>query len=75
MIIIGSYHKTGTYLLYNIFNELCNISKNKECIMFNSHFNEITDEQIKNNKCVIIIRNPYEVICSSMRYHQIADEL
>ena len=69
MIIIGTYHKTGTVLFKNIVSSL-----KKKNYKFINQFNRLSDNQIKNNKCIIIIRNPYEIICSSMRYHQISNE-
>jgi hypothetical protein len=74
MLIVGSYHKTGTALFSNIFMEIKKLCKTKLKYKFNNHFNLISDHEIKNNKCIIIIRNPYEMICSGMRYHQISDE-
>jgi len=87
MIIIGSYHKTGTLLFlniwkeyfntgtllfYNIWKEYFNLDTTK--YTFNDHFNEVSNDDIKKFKCIVIIRNPYEIIMSGTRYHQITKE-
>lgn len=72
MIIVGSYHKTGTVLFENIWDTYFD---NKKCYTFNNHFNEISDDEIKNTKCIVIIRHPYERIMSGVRYHQSTEEV
>jgi hypothetical protein len=74
MFIIGSYHKTGTVLLSNIFEKLNQIEKKKLNYIFYENFGSCTDNEIKHHKSVVIIRNPYEMICSGVRYHQISSE-
>ena len=37
--------------------------------MFN-HFERVSDALIKKTKCVVIIRHPYEIIMSGVRYHE-----
>tara|TARA_B100000524_G_scaffold316257_1_gene194735 strand:+ start:38 stop:676 length:639 start_codon:yes stop_codon:yes gene_type:complete len=71
-MIAASYHKTGTILLKNIFMDIYKNSQSK--YTFSYWFWKIKNEQIKKNKCVVIIRHPYEIICSGMRYHQVAKE-
>ena len=74
MFIIGSYHKTGTVLLSNIFEKL-NIVENKKLnYKFYDNFGLCTESEINTQKCVVIVRNPYEMICSGVRYHQISNE-
>ena len=78
MLIVGSYHKTGTVLIKHIFKNIYGkkmynktlMGSNLHKFIFRNHFNSVSNEYIKNNKSVIIIRNPYEIICSGMRYHQ-----
>ena len=72
MLIIASYHKTGTVLFQNIWNHYAkSINKlPKQVFTFYDHFNNTSDDYIKNNKCVVIIRNPYEIIMSGIRYHK-----
>ena len=68
-MIVGSYHKTGTFLFRNIWGDYFNGDYE-----FYNHFNKVTDDIIKNTKCVVAIRHPYEIIMSGMRYHQITHE-
>ena len=68
-MIIGSYHKTGSLLFSNIWNNYFN----KKIKDYN-HFNMVTDDMIKNTKCVVIIRHPYEIIMSGVRFHQTTSE-
>ena len=79
MIIIGSYHKSGTALFKNIWFKYLKNNKDgykfKFDIDFDMHFERVTDDMIKNTKCVVIIRNPYEIIMSGVRYHQITSEI
>lgn len=72
MIIIGSYHKTGSVLFSKIWEDYFN-HKTKDYIDYN-HFERVTNDMIKNTKCVVIIRHPYEIIMSGVRYHQITSE-
>ncbi len=72
MIIIGSYHKTGSVLFSNIWRNYFN-QKTKDYMDYN-HFDRVTNDMIKNTKCVVIIRHPYEIIMSGVRYHQITNE-
>ena len=72
MIIIGSYHKTGSALFSKIWHDYFN-QKTKDCMDYN-HFDCVTNDMIKNTKCVVIIRHPYEIIMSGVRYHQITSE-
>ena len=69
MIIVGSYHKTGTVLIATIFEILHKLEKKQFDYKMYHHFNECKDEEIANNKCIVIIRNPYEMICSGVRYN------
>ena len=78
-IIIGSYHKTGSTLFRNIWKYYDSINSNKAVntsvnFHHNNHFNRVNNDLIKSNKCIVIIRNPYEIIMSGVRYHQITDE-
>lgn len=72
MIIIGSYHKTGSVLFSQIWQDYFN-NKTKDYLDYN-HFDRVTNDMIKNTKCVVIIRHPYEIIMSGVRYHQITSE-
>jgi len=72
MIIIGSYHKTGSVLFSDIWHNYFN-QKTKDYMDYN-HFDCTTNDMIKNTKCVVIIRHPYEIIMSGVRYHQITSE-
>ena len=65
MIIFGSYHKTGTLLLNNICKNY--FQNNSKDYNFSEHFDRINDNVIKNTKCVVIIRHPYEIIMSGVR--------
>ncbi len=73
MFIIGSYHKTGTVLFRNIF-EKYKESDNNFNYTFNMHFNSVSNNVIKKTKCLVIIRHPYEIIMSGVRYHQITNK-
>lgn len=73
MFIIGSYHKTGTVLFKNIFNKYKE-RNDRFNYQFYDHFNRVDNNTIKNNKCLVIIRHPYEIIISGVRFHQITDE-
>ena len=68
-MIIGSYHKTSSLLFSNIWNYYFK----KKCKNFN-HFDRVSDNMIKNTKCVVIIRHPCEIIMSGVRRHQITEE-
>jgi len=70
MVIIGSYHKTGSVLFKAIWD---NYSKDKEIKHCNNFF-RISDDEIKGTKCVVIIRHPMEIIMSGVRYHQTTTE-
>jgi len=80
MFIVGSYHKTGTELFNNIWETYkkllnkTNGNNNEKVYSFYEHFNDVSDEQIKSHKCLVIIRNPYEIIMSGVRYHQMTHE-
>lgn len=74
MFLVGSYHKTGTVLIKNVFRKLNLLLNNRVAYMFKDHFNYFSDNEVKKWKSVVIIRNPYEIICSGMRYHQVSDE-
>ncbi len=71
-IIIGSYHKTGSVLWSSIWSAYFkprNISYTDS-----NHFNKVSQADILKNKCIVIIRNPYEIIMSGVRYHQKTSE-
>ena len=70
-MIIGSYHKTGSVLFSNIWKDYFN---KKQYYKDYNNFNSVTNDMIKNNKCIVLIRNPYEIIMSGVRYHQITNE-
>lgn len=70
-IIIASYHKTGTLLFYKIFEEYKKYN-DKFNFQFVDHFNEVEDITVLKSKCIVIIRHPYEIIMSAMRWHQVA---
>ena len=72
MIIIGSYHKTGSLLFSHIWK--CYFNKKKSDYKDYNNFFGVSDDMIKNTKCVVLIRNPYEIIMSGVRYHQITNE-
>jgi len=72
MLIIGSYHKTGSVLFSKIWKDYLN--ENKKLIKDFNHFDEVNDTVIKNTKCVVLIRCPMEIIISGVRYHQITNE-
>ncbi len=83
--IISTYHKTGTILLYNIIKKYTNANKPKDIwkptqtstvenishleYAFFDDFNKMNDD-LKKNVCVVVIRNPYEIIVSGARYHE-----
>jgi hypothetical protein len=71
-MIIGSYHKTGSVLFSNIWKSYFN-KKTNDYKDYN-RFDRVNDDMIKNTKCVVIIRHPYEIIMSGVRYHQITSE-
>jgi len=71
--IIGSYHKTGSVIFSDIFKTYQQHDKSFIYADYN-HFNSVPDDAISKKKCVVLIRHPYEMIMSGMRYHQIADE-
>jgi hypothetical protein len=74
MFIVASYHKAGSVLLSTLF-EILNKRENKKLnYKFFYHFCNCKDEDIENNKCIVIIRNPYEMICSGVRYHEKSNE-
>ncbi len=74
MFLVGSYHKTGTVLIKNIFRNLNFLLNNTLQYKFKDHFNYFSDNEVKHTKSVIIIRNPYEIVCSGMRYHLVSEE-
>ncbi len=86
MIIVGTYHKTGTVLMSSIFKE---VAKYKDWKFYkNTEFDPKVKTDIyfvrKSNidlekippdcKGVHLIRNPYEVVVSGYRYHLITRE-
>jgi len=60
-------------LFKNIWKSYFKAFKNIKYKFYN-HFDRVTDEMIINNKCIVIIRHPYEIIMSGVRYHQITNE-
>jgi hypothetical protein len=74
MIIIGSWHKTGTVLLSTIFEILHKLENKQFTYKTYINFSQCTDEEIKHNKCIVVIRHPYEIICSGVRYHEHSKE-
>jgi hypothetical protein len=72
-VIVGSYHKTGSQLIDNIFKNYNKLESSFD-YKFYDHFNEVSDEDIATHKCVVIIRHPCEIIMSGMRYHQKSNE-
>jgi len=70
MILIASYHKTGTYLSKRLFNLY---GKLDDSFSYNStgHFNNVKKVE---DRCVLFIRNPLELIVSSVRYNQTGKE-
>jgi hypothetical protein len=81
-LYVGSYHKTGTRLFKSVWQNYkeslstvkSDISTSDINYSFSNHFNRVSDENIKNNKCVVIIRHPMEIIMSGVRYHQVTRE-
>lgn len=82
--IISTYHKTGTILFFNIIKKYTNADKPKDIwkpknltledinhleYVFFDDFNKMNDD-LKKNLCVVVIRNPYEIIVSGARYHE-----
>ena len=73
MIYIGAWHKTGINAIKVLFE------KYKEKVptfdfKFKSKVDSINHYMIEDSKALICIRNPYEIIMSGMRYHQITKE-
>lgn len=64
-IHFGAYHKTGSQLLRKILSYL-NINI---CAVWQNAFNHTPDNVLRNKKSVMLIRHPYEIICSGARYH------
>lgn len=71
-IIIGSYHKTGSVLWSSIWSAY--LKPRNIIYIDNNHFNKVSQADIFKNKCLVIIRNPYEIIMSGVRYHQKTSE-
>jgi len=74
MIYIGAWHKTGTNIIKRIFNKY-----KEEIPEFNYHYQKklqcnFHHYRLENSKAILCIRNPYEIIISGMRYHQITKE-
>lgn len=65
--VVGAYHKTGTVLLKEIFTEYC--KKSGLRIVFEENFHKIKSEDLINKKSLAIIRHPYEIVVSGVRYH------
>ena len=72
MLIIGSYHKTGSLLWTNIWRDY--FQGNMKNVKDFNHFDIVSDDVIKKTKCLVLIRHPKEIIMSGVRYHQITDE-
>lgn len=64
---VGSYHKTGTTLFKEIFFAYC-LKKGFQIIFF-ENFHKISDMDLFKNKGLAIIRHPYEIVVSGLRYH------
>lgn len=86
MIAIGTHHKVGTVLLFNIFEAVRKQQglklfygeqvdlQNDVDIFFNDH-SVIDPEKLPENfKGIHIVRHPYETIVSGYRYHLKTDE-
>ena len=63
-MIIGSYHKTGSLLFSNIWNYYFK----KKCKNFN-HFDRVSDNMIKNTKCVDVFSVKFRLNCERL-YNQ-----
>jgi len=74
MIYIGAWHKTGINaikVLFRMYKENVPDFEFKLKTRWNRNFNH---HILENSKAVLCIRNPYEIIMSGMRYHQITKE-
>ena len=72
MIYIGAWHKTGTNAikkLFKIYQEKTGLN-----FEFQGKLDVLSNSIIENAKVIVCIRNPYEIIMSGMRYHQITTE-
>lgn len=72
-IFIGAWHKTGTNAIKVLFRKYQD--KTGLNFKFKSKLSRgLPNWTIENAKIVVCIRNPYEIIMSGMRYHQITKE-
>jgi len=72
LILGGSFHKAGSNIFETIFNDICN-----KCALrcqYTNHFERIDADTRSHHRCIVMIRNPYEIIASGVRYHQEAKE-
>jgi hypothetical protein len=74
MFIAGGYHKTGSVLFEEILKKCNELHGNKLTYNFSNHFDRVPDKMVHNHRGIVLVRNPYEIICSGMRYHQITNE-
>ena len=70
--IVGSYHKTGTCLIKEIFQIYSKQAKEK--VKFTNNFHSIKLKDLENRKSLAVIRHPYEIILSGVRYHSTGKE-
>jgi len=75
VIYVGGFHKTGLNVMKFLF-EKYQISFGNELFeaKIKEKWNNLSIRKLAAHKSVVCIRNPYEVIVSGMRYHQITME-
>jgi len=65
--IVSTYHKTGTNVIQKMFqniNKICPIN-----YLFHSDLRRCYYDVLLKHKCIVVIRHPYEIIMSGVRYH------
>lgn len=70
--VFAGYHKTGSGVLCRTVKKYNNRTNSKH--ITSNHFNYISNNTIRNTKCVVIVRHPYEIIMSGSRYHMKTEE-
>mmetsp|Transcript_20264 Transcript_20264/g.68012 ORF Transcript_20264/g.68012 Transcript_20264/m.68012 type:complete len:270 (-) Transcript_20264:167-976(-) len=82
LILLGSFHKTGTHLMRSVitsYNQRCDparCSGGKMLALYSRHMDKELDSDalttyVEDGKgaCIVFVRHPMEVIVSGVRYH------
>lgn len=71
--IVGSYHMSGTVFIESVFKAYKLLDNSFKYVSY-THFNQVKSDDIKNHKCIVMIRHPFEIIAHGTEYHKTSNE-